>query len=565
MLQCATVTHSPGNASDRSREVIEFDVVIVGGGPAGLSAAWRLVQMAEQAGRTIDVCVVEKGSEIGAHIISGAVIETRALDELCHDWRERGAPVSVEVSDDRWYWLTGKSSGFRVPAAFVPRSLRNEGRFIVSLGELCQWLAVQAERLGCQILPAVAATELLIDEEGRIAGVATGAMGLDREGRAKPGAVPGYELRAKHVIFAEGCRGSLARELFERFDLAALCEPQHYGIGFKEIWEVDPDRHSPGRVEHTLGWPLDLRTEGGGFIYHGAGQRVAVGMVISLAYRNPYLDPFKEFQRFKHHPRVRAVLESGTRIAYGARVVNKGGFASLPKLVVPGGVIVGCAAGFLNPAKIKGTHTAMKTGMLAAEAVFEALSQDDGGAAATAYSDAVRASWVWRELHATRHFAPGIAKFGPIGGGALAFVEQNLLGRGLPLRLRNTRRDREMTLPAARAARIDYPAPDGQLSFDRLSSVHLANTSHDEDQPVHLKLVDASVPVELNLPEYDEPAQRYCPAAVYEIVRDTGGAARLQVNAANCIHCKCCDIKDPTDNIRWSPPEGGGGPNYAHM
>jgi electron-transferring-flavoprotein dehydrogenase len=548
------------------REIIEFDVVIVGGGPAGLAAACRLGQLSEQTGTALDVCVVEKGSEIGAHILSGAVMELRALEELFSDWRALGAPVSIVVNEDALLWLRNARSCRTVPRWLVPSSLHNEGHFIIRLGELCQWLARQAESLGCSVLTGVAATELLLGEGGEVQGVATGALGIDRSGHPKPGSEPGYELRAKYVVFAEGCRGNLARQLDERFGLSSASDPQHYGIGLKEVWEVPSQQHTRGRVEHTLGWPLGLGVDGGGFVYHGVDNQIALGLVVSLAYRNPHLDPFEEFQRWKQHPRIRQTLEGGRRIAYGARAVNKGGLQSLPRLVFPGGLLVGCGAGFLNPAKIKGTHTALKTGMLGAEAVFRALgSGATGGRGLESYEDALRDSWVLAELAATRNFAPAVARFGAVAGGALAFVEQNLLRRSLPMTLRNRHRDRDCTLPASRAARIDYPRPDGVISFDKLSSVHLANIRHEEDQPVHLVLADADLPLAKNLPEFDEPAQRYCPAAVYEIVRDGGAEPRFQINAANCIHCKTCDIKDPADNIRWLPPEGGSGPNYVRM
>lgn len=549
-----------------ARETIEFDVVIVGGGPAGLSAACRLGQLAENAGASLEICVVEKGSAIGAHILSGAVFETRALDELFNDWREREAPVSCAVTADRLSWLRSRAAHWKVPEFLVPRSLLNAGNFVISLGELCHWLGGQAEQLGCHVLTGVAATELLLDESGSVNGVATGAMGLGPDGKPLAGAEPGYELRARYVVFAEGCRGSLARELDERFDIAGGSEPQHYGIGFKEVWEVDSASHSEGAVEHTIGWPLGFGTEGGGFVYHAKENRVFVGFIVSLGYTNPHLDPFLEFQRWKQHPRIRSMLAGGRRVAYGARVVNRGGLNALRRLALPGGLLVGCEAGFLNPAKIKGSHTAMKTGMLAAEAIYRALAAGDSpGQELCEYVDAVRASWVWDELNETRNFASGLGRFGMLPGAALAFFEQNLLRHSLPLTIRHPGCDRSGMIRASQAKPIHYPPPDGVVSFDRLSSVHLANTQHREDQPVHLVLEDPGLPVGSNLPEYDEPAQRYCPAGVYEVVRDAAGAPRFQINAANCIHCKACDIKDPADNIRWTPPEGGSGPNYVRM
>jgi electron-transferring-flavoprotein dehydrogenase len=547
---------------------MEFDVVVVGAGPAGLGAACRLGQLSAEAGRELSACVIDKGAEVGAHIVSGAVIETRALDELFPDWREQNAPLGVPVSSDTVHWLLGEQRSIRVPGPLVPAPMRNEGNRVASLGALCRWLGGRAEALGCDILPGFAATEVAYDEAGRVRGVVTGDLGLARDGSPKPGHQPGYELTAKYVIFAEGCRGNLGRQLEERFELRAGCDPQHYGLGLKEIWEIDPSRHDAGAVVHTLGWPLDDATEGGGFLYHAEGHRVYLGFVIALDYENPHLSPFDEFQRWKLHPRIRRVLEGGTRISYGARAVNKGGLQSVPKLVVPGGLLVGCEAGFLNGAKIKGTHTAMKTGMLAAEAVFEALAAgDEGGAELDGYGRRVRESWVWEELERARNFSPSQSRFGTFAGGALAFLEQNVLRGRAPWTVHNRRRDREVLRPAAEARRIAYPRPDGTLTFDRLSSVYLSNTHHEEDQPVHLKLADPTVPIRKNLPRFDEPAQRYCPVGVYEVVEDAAAAEglRFQINAANCIHCKACDIKDPADNIRWVPPEGGGGPNYVDM
>ncbi len=557
---------------------MDFDVVVVGAGPAGLAAAYTLSRLARESGAELGVCVVDKGSEVGAHILSGALLDPRALDELVPDWRGLGAPVTVPVASEAVRWLLGPRRSLRIPEPFVPRPMRNDGHYVVSLGRLCQWLAQQAEQRGCNVLPGFAATEVLYDADGRIAGIATGDRGRDREGRPKPGFEPGYALRAKYVIFAEGCRGSLGRELEARFALRADADPEHYGLGFKEIWEVAPARHCPGAVLHTLGWPLDAQTDGGGFLYHAEEGRVSVGFVVALNYSNPHLDPFAEFQRWKRHPAVAEVLEGGRRIAYGARAVNKGGFFSLPRLVVPGGLLVGCEAGFLNPARIKGSHTAMKTGMLAAEAVFAALAPaGQGGRASVAggsaeggreladYPAALRSSWVHRELYAARNFGGGLSRFGRLGGAALAFVEHNLLGGRSPLALHSRRPDREALKPAAEAPVIEYPAPDGRLTFDRASSVYLANTAHDEDQPCHLRLADPAVPIERNLPLYDEPATRYCPAGVYEVVRDAQGRAQFRINAANCVHCKACDIKDPAANITWTPPEGGSGPNYAGM
>lgn len=545
---------------------MEFDVVIVGAGPAGLAAACRYAQLARAANRDVSVCVVEKGAAVGAHIVSGAIVESRALDELFPDWTERGAPLRTRVSSEKFVRLRDASRSTSIPHALIPRALRNRGNYVASLGELCRWLGEQAEALGCHVLPGFAATEVLFDGD-RVGGVITGDMGVARDGNRKPGFQRGYELRGKATIFAEGCRGHLGKVLEARYDLRDGADPQHYGIGFKEIWQIDTARHRPGEVLHTFGWPLDARSDGGGFVYHAAREQVFVGFIVSLAYRNPHLDPFREFQRWKQHPDVRALLEGGERVAYGARAVNKGGLQSLPRFVVPGGLLVGCEAGFLNPAKIKGSHTAMKTGMLAAETAFAAASLT--GAAVQAeldrYAERVRSSWVWQELHEGRNFAPGVAKLGPLLGGALAFVEQNVLRSRSPLTLHNRVPDHARLIPVSAAAVPDYPRPDGTVSFDRMSSVFLSNTAHEEDQPCHLRLADASVPIAVNLPRYAEPAQRYCPAGVYEIVAGASGAPEFVIHAANCVHCKTCDIKDPAQNIAWVPPEGGGGPNYSGM
>ena len=545
---------------------MDFDVVVVGAGPAGLAAACRYAQLARAAGSEPSICVVEKGSTVGAHVISGAVIEPRALDELFPDWQARGAPLRTRVTSEQVAWLPSDGMAVPLPPFMVPRAMRNEGNYIASLGELCRWLAAQAETLGCSILPGFAAVDVLYDGD-RVAGVVTGDMGVARDGTSKAGFQPGYGLRAKCTIFAEGCRGHLGKRLEAKFELRRGIDPQHYGIGFKEVWEIDAARHRAGDVLHTFGWPLGPRMDGGGFVYHAANSQVFLGYIVSLAYRNPHLDPFGEFQRWKQHPRIRSLLEGGQRVAYGARAVNKGGLSSLPRFVVPGGLLVGCEAGFLNPAKIKGTHTAMKTGMLAAEAAFSAVQPavTDPQAELERFTECLEASWAGRELAETRNFAPGVARFGPLLGGAFAFIEQNVLRGRTPFVLRNSVPDHSRLVTADRASAPQYPRPDGRVSFDRMSSVFLSATAHAEDQPVHLVLADPRVPVDVNLPTYAEPAQRYCPAGVYELVLAAGGAPELRINAANCVHCKTCDIKDPAQNITWVPPEGGGGPHYTAM
>jgi len=547
------------------REATLFDVVIVGAGPAGLSAACRLGQLSASTGTPLAVCVVEKGAEVGAHIVSGAVLETRALDELFPDWRARGAPVQVPVTAERLSWLRNADRAVTIPRALTPQPLHNRGHFIVSLGRVCRWLASQAEALGCDVLPGFAATEILYGDQGQVVGVATGDKGIDRDGKPKPGAEPGHELRAKYVIFAEGCRGYLGQALEARFALRAHADPQHYGLGFKEVWEVESARHRLGHVHHTVGWPLGDDTEGGGFVYHDADDKVSLGFVVALNYRDPHLDPFREFQRWKHHPAIRSVLTGGRRIAYGARALNKGGLPSLPKLTFPGGLLIGCAAGLLNGAKLKGSHTAMKSGVLAAEAVFESLTRGEAGAELTAFSERLHESWVFDELRAARNFSAGITKLGTLLGGALAFFEHNVLSGHTPLNLHNGSADHARLRPAADSCLPEYPAPDGIVSFDRPSSVYLSNTRHDEDQPCHLRLANPALPIRDNLPRFDEPAQRYCPAGVYEIVTDPDGRPTFRINAANCIHCKTCEIKDPAQNIEWVPPEGGHGPNYTDL
>jgi electron-transferring-flavoprotein dehydrogenase len=542
------------------RESMEFDVVIVGAGPSGLAAAIRLRQLAEEAGREISVCVLEKGSEAGAHILSGAVMEPRALAELFPDWQERGAPLNTPVAQDKFQLLT-KTGAITLP---TPPQMNNHGNYIVSLGNVCRWLAEQAEGMGVEVFPGFAAAEVLYRDDGSVKGVATGDMGIGKDGEQTANYQPGYELHARQTIFAEGCRGSLTKTLFETFGLRDGVDPQTYGIGIKELWEIDPEKHQPGRVVHTIGWPLDTSTYGGSFLYHLEDNQVAVGFVIGLDYTNPHLSPFEEFQRFKTHPAVRPTFEGGRRIAYGARAINEGGFQSVPKLTFPGGVLVGCAAGFLNVPKIKGSHTAMKSGMLAAEAVFAALGEEDGPAEATAYETALKASWVWDELRRVRNIRPSF-RWGLWGGLIYSAIDTYLFRGRAPWTFRQ-HSDHDRMRKAADAPKIEYPKPDNEVSFDRLSSVFISNTNHEEDQPAHLKLADPDKAISVNLALYDAPEQRYCPAGVYEIVReDDGSNPRLQINAQNCVHCKTCDIKDPTQNINWVVPEGGGGPNYPNM
>ena len=549
------------------RESMAYDVVIVGAGPAGLAASIRLKQLAAAAEREIGVCIIEKGSEVGAHILSGAVLEIRALDELLPDWRDQGAPVTMAVTAEKFLILTKRKS-LSVPTAMLPPAMHNRGNYVISLGNLCRWLAEQAEALGVEIYPGFAAAEVLYDEAGRVKGVATSDMGVARDGSHTANYTRGIELHASYTFFAEGCRGHLGRQLMERFALRADCEAQTYGIGIKELWQVAPEKHQPGLVVHTAGWPLDKRTYGGSFLYHLEDNQVAVGFVIGLDYKNPYLSPFDEFQRFKTHPAVRPVFEGGSRVSYGARALNEGGLQSLPKPVFLGGVLIGCEAGTLNVPKIKGTHTAMKSGMLAAEAAFDAIVEADGGIPAaelSAYAASLEQSWVRRELHRARNFRPAF-KFGLLFGTLIAGIDQVVFRGRAPWTLKHGHADHETLGHKDRHKPIDYPSPDGTVSFDILSSVYISNTNHEENQPVHLTLKDAGVPVEINLARYDAPEQRYCPAGVYEILTDEDGSnPQLRINAQNCVHCKTCDIKDPTQNIVWVAPEGGGGPNYPNM
>jgi len=545
-----------------SRESMEYDVVIVGAGPSGLSTAIKLRQLCLENQCDISVCVLEKGSEVGAHILSGAVLEPRALNELFPDWKERGAPLNTPVTSDQFLFLTQKNS-FKLP---TPPQMNNHGNFIISLGNLCRWLAEQAEALGVEIYPGFAASEILFNEDGSVKGVATGDMGRGKDGTETENFTPGIELHAKQTIFSEGSRGSLTKVLFERFNLRSDADPQTYAIGIKELWEVEPEKHQEGLALHSVGWPIDSSTYGGSFIYHLEGNQVSVGYVIGLDYKNPHLSPFDEFQRFKTHPKIRPLFEGGRRIAYGARALNEGGFQSIPKLTFPGGLIVGCGAGFLNVPKIKGTHTAMKSGMTAAEAVENAFRTRglERGAEIDDYKARLEKTWLWDELHKVRNIRPGF-RAGLMLGLINAGIDTILFRGKAPWTLRN-HHDHETLQLAAHCQKIDYPKPDGVVSFDKPSSVFLSNTNHEENQPVHLKLNNSSVPVNFNLRLYDAPEQRFCPAGVYEIIADEEGEnPQLQINAQNCVHCKTCDIKDASQNINWVVPEGGGGPNYPNM
>ncbi|HEY0268274.1 MAG TPA: electron transfer flavoprotein-ubiquinone oxidoreductase [Methyloradius sp.] len=547
------------------RDVMEYDVLIVGAGPAGLSAAIKLKQLALEAGQEISICILEKGSEVGAHILSGAVIDPIALNELIPDWKEKGAPLNTQVKEDRFLILSEKNS-WKIPEFLLPPLMSNHGNYIISLGNLCRWLGEQAEALGVEIYPGFSGFEILYNEDGAAKGVVTGDMGIGRDGHEKPGFAPGMELHAKYTLIAEGTRGSLTKQLEAKFDLRAGAEPQKYGLGFKEIWQLTPEQHQAGLVMHSQGWPLDNSTGGGAFVYHLENNLATIGFVVHLNYSNPYLSPFGEFQKFKSHPAISKMLKDAKRISYGARTINEGGQQSLPKLVFAGGALIGCSAGLVNVPRIKGSHNAMKSGMLAAEAVFEALNNHRQSDELNSYPEKLRASWIWQDLDQVRNIKPALSKYGTLLGSVYGGIEMWLQAFGirLPWTLKHGKADNETLKPVCASQKIVYPKPDNTVTFDRLSSIFLSNVQHEEDQPCHLKLTDNAIPININLALYDAPEQRYCPAGVYEIIGDAGNE-RLQINAPNCIHCKACDIKDPTQNINWQPPEGGGGPNYIGM
>lgn len=545
---------------------MEFDVVIVGAGPSGLATACKLLQLAQEKGQELSVCVVEKGSEVGAHILSGAILEPTALNELFPDWQSMGAPLTAPVVRDEMHILTSSTGGMSLPNFAIPKPMHNEGNYIVSLGNVCRWLAEQAENLGAEIFPGFAASEVLYHEDGSVKGIATGDMGVSENGEQKDSYMQGMELHAKYTVFSEGCRGHLGKQLIEKFSLDLETTSQHYGIGIKELWDIDPAKHQPGLVVHGSGWPLTKGANGGFFLYHGDNNQVTVGIIIDLSYDNPHLSPFDEFQRLKHHPVLKQHLEGGSRVSYGARAVEKGGLFALPKMSLPGALLIGCDAGTMNFAKIKGSHTAMKSGMLAAETLFEAITNGDQGKQdLLAYGVKFKQSWLHQELYKARNFGAAMHKFGMWLGGAFNWFDQNIFGGKLPVTLKDNTPDYAQLKPAAQMPKIEYPKPDGITSFDKLSSVFISGTNHEENQPCHLTLKDASLPLGINLSMWDEPAQRYCPAGVYEVLENESGDKTFQINSQNCVHCKTCDIKDPSQNITWVVPEGAGGPNYPNM
>ncbi|UZE97978.1 electron transfer flavoprotein-ubiquinone oxidoreductase [Alkalimarinus alittae] len=545
---------------------MEYDVVIVGAGPSGLSAACRIKQLSQQHNKDFSVCVVEKGSEVGAHILSGALMQPTALDELFPDWKARGAPLEVPVTRDEVYYFNSSSRAIRFPSLLAERVIHNEGNYVISLGNFCRWLAKQAEELGVDIYPGFSASEVLYDDSNRVMGIATGDMGRDQQGNKKTHFQPGIELRAKYTLFCEGCRGSLGKQLISKYNLDRDSGTQHYALGIKELWQIDPDLHQPGKTLHSFGWPLSENgATGGAFLYHADNNQVSLGLITDLNYANPHLSPFDELQRWKHHPQIAQYLKGAKRISYGARAINKGGLQALPKLSFPGGLLSGCEAGFMNYPKIKGSHTAMKTGMVAAETIYEALNTNSVGQQDLShYEHAIKNAWVYDELHQSRNVAPAMHRFGMLLGSAFSFIDYGVFKGTLPFTLQDPQEDHQSLKQASECSTIRYPKPDSIISFDKLSSVFLSNTNHEEDQPCHLVLKDQQKPMTYNLPLYDEPAQRYCPAGVYEVVDGDDGPL-FQINAQNCLHCKTCDIKDPTQNIEWVTPEGSGGPNYPNM